>query len=122
MSNKGGKKERRDSTGDIEEMLKRKKKRMEQSNERGEVEDIFRKSRKTVTSPGKEKEGKGEIGGGAREDGRKAEKADSVLEIVKNEMRKWLRGVREEMKEMIKMMDGVLRRGVRRDEEGDKEN
>lgn len=61
------------------------------------------------SSPGKEKEGKGEIGGGAREDEHKAEEADSVLEIVKNEMRKWLRGVREEMKEMIKMMDGVLR-------------
>lgn len=97
--------------GDIEEMLKRKRKRMKQSNERGEVEDIFRKNRKTVTSPGKEKEGKSEIGGGAREDGRKAEEADSVLEIIKNEMRKWLRGEREEMKQMIKMMDGVLRRG-----------
>lgn len=34
-----------------------------------------------------------------------------MLEIVKNEMRKWLKGVREEMKEMIKMMDGVLRGG-----------
>lgn len=123
MSNKGGKKERRDSTGDIEEMLKRKRKRMEQSNERGEVEDIFRKDRKTVTSPRKEKEGKGEIGAGTREDGRKAEEADSVLEIVKNEMRKWIRGVREEMKEMIKMLNGVLRgEGVRRDKEGDKGN
>lgn len=101
MSNKGGKKEKRDSTGDIEEMLKRKRKRMEQSNERGEVKDIFRKSRKTVTSPRKEKEGKSEIGGGAREDGRKAEEADSVLEIVKNEMRKWLRGVREERMERV---------------------
>lgn len=40
------------------------------------------------SSPGKEKEGKGEIRGGAREDERKAEEADSVLEIVKNEMRK----------------------------------
>lgn len=90
-------------------MLKRKRKRMKQSNEREEVKDIFRKSRKTVTSPGKEKEGKGEIEGGAREDGRKTEEADSVLEIIKNEMRKWLRGIREEIKEMIKMMDGVLR-------------
>lgn len=39
MSNKGRKKERRDSTGDTEEMLKRKRKRMQQSNERGEVEE-----------------------------------------------------------------------------------
>jgi len=37
---------------------------MEQSSEREEVEDIFRKSRKTVRSPGKEKEGEGEIGDG----------------------------------------------------------
>lgn len=39
MSNQGRKKERRDSRGDTEEMLKRKRKRMEQSNERGEVEE-----------------------------------------------------------------------------------
>lgn len=71
----GGKKERRGSTGNIEEILKRKRERMEQS---GEVEDIFRKSRKTIRSPGKEKEGEGEIGDGAREDDRKGEKADSV--------------------------------------------
>lgn len=51
-------------------------------------EGKWRKSRKTVTSSVKEKEEKGEIGGGAREDGRKAEEADSVLEIVKNEIRK----------------------------------
>lgn len=66
MSNKGGKKEKRDSTGDIEEMLKRKRKRMKQSNERGEVKDIFKKSRKTVTSPRKEKEGKSERWGTRR--------------------------------------------------------
>lgn len=81
---------------------------MEQS---GEVEDIFRKSRKTVRSPGKEREGEGEIGNGAREDDRKGEKADSVLEVVKNVIREGLRGVREEMKEMIKTVDGVLRAG-----------
>jgi len=91
--------------------VKRKRERMEQSNERGEVEDIFRKNRKTVRSSGKEKEGEGEIGDGAREDGRKGEEADSVLEVVKSEMKEGLRGVREEMKEMIKMVDGVLRGG-----------
>lgn len=92
-----GKKERRDSTGNIEEILKRKREKMEQNSESEEVKDIFRKSRKTVRSSGKERAGEGEIGDGARED-RKGEKADSVLEIVKNEIREELRGEREEMR------------------------
>lgn len=85
---------------------------MEQSSESGEVEDIFRKSRKTVRSSGKKREGEGEIGDGAREDDRKGEKADSVLEVVKNEIREGLRGIREEMKEMIKTVDGMLTGGL----------
>lgn len=122
MSNKSGGKERRGSTEDIEEMLKRKRERMEKSNERGKMEDFFRKNRKTVRSPGKEKEGKGEIGDRAREDERKGEEVVSVLE-VKSKMRQGLREVREDMKEMIKMVDGVLRgRRIRQDEEGDRGN
>lgn len=109
MLSMGGKKERRGSTGNIEEILKRKRETMEQSSENGEVENIFRKNRKMVRSLGKERAGEGEIGDGAREDDCKGEKADSVLEVVKNEIREGLRGVREEMKEMIKTMDGVLR-------------
>lgn len=109
MLSMGGKKERRGSPGNIEEILKRKRETMEQSSESGEVEDIFRKSRKMVKSPSKERAEEGEIGDGAREDDRKGEKADSVLEVVKNEIREGLRGVREEMKEMIKTVDGVLR-------------
>lgn len=112
MSFKTGIKVRSESAEDIKELLKRKRDRMEQSVEKEEVKDIFRRSKRTVRSPGNKKEGREEAGDVSGDEKHKKEVGGIWLEEIKKEMREGLKGVREEKEEMCNMVKDVMRGGL----------
>lgn len=90
------KKNRRSSTGTMEEFLKKKREREEGEGEKYNLEEIFRKSKKIVRSP----EGKKE----EEQEEREEEERDGGFKggIIREEMKEGWRNIKEEIMEMMR--------------------